>query len=233
MGFEFLNRFKHELINPLSNMKHLSDLLISEVADLEGCDDKYQPSITQLRKGVTLFAQQTTDLIDIVQDLSTLIRFELGTYPITPRTTNIASIIQEILHKHRHRSQKPITFSCETLPTIELYTDRGLFETMLNHLVANAYRYTDEGAIDVIVKAGDPISISITDTGKGINEAHISQIFEPYVRCHPGLSKGSGLGLTIVSKIIQKHQGEITVQSTEGKGSTFQICLPQKGIEVE
>ncbi|MDR3334881.1 MAG: ATP-binding protein [Treponema sp.] len=109
------------------------------------------------------------------------------------------------------------------LPLIE-FDERCMKQALLN-LIKNAITAMPQGgALSIKTEAQDTaLSISITDTGSGIPEAHLSKIFEPYFTT---TETGSGLGLTLVYKIIREHQGEITVKSREGTGACFRILLP-------
>ena len=85
------------------------------------------------------------------------------------------------------------------------------------------------GHLDVNVKCdGDFVLFSVSDTGCGISEENLSKIFEPYFTTK---ATGTGLGLTVVYKIIKEHGGDISVESTVGKGTTFRIRIPVPSTE--
>ncbi len=105
---------------------------------------------------------------------------------------------------------------------------------IFSNLLSNALKYTPPGgSITVSVKSEDSrVSFSVSDTGKGIPHEYTEKIFEKFVEL-PGddAERGAGLGLSIVKEIVTAHGGEITVDSTEGKGTTFTFVLPTAGHE--
>jgi signal transduction histidine kinase len=109
------------------------------------------------------------------------------------------------------------------LPLID-FDERYMKQALLN-LIKNAIAAMPAGGnLTIQTKAGEAeISLTVRDTGTGISEEHLSKIFEPYFTTKP---TGSGLGLTLVFKIIREHQGEITVKSKVGEGTSFIITLP-------
>jgi signal transduction histidine kinase len=101
---------------------------------------------------------------------------------------------------------------------------------VLANLLDNAMKYTDPGgAITIEVqKMDNMILVQVRDTGIGIPEDHIPYIFDAFYRVKGG-QRGSGLGLAIAKAIVEAHGGEIRVESTPGKGSTFSFTLPTAG----
>jgi signal transduction histidine kinase len=113
-------------------------------------------------------------------------------------------------------------------------TDFDRVKEVLSNLLQNAIKYTARGTITVRlyrVTATDSIIIEVADTGMGIPEHYFSTIFEPFIQVHKTSSANSkggiGLGLSIVKKHLEQLQGNITVESELGKGSTFRILLPR------
>ena len=109
-----------------------------------------------------------------------------------------------------------------------VYADLMMINRIITNLLDNAIKYTDSGGtITVQVIDGvDSIVIQITDTGIGISESHIREIFNPFYRVRRD-PEGSGLGLFIVKTMVEAHNGTILVKSIPGKGSTFSFRLPK------
>jgi signal transduction histidine kinase len=103
---------------------------------------------------------------------------------------------------------------------------------VLLNLVGNAIKFTDTGEVRVTAKAiNGHFAVSVTDTGPGIPEEHQARIFEQFHQVDSSNTKaksGTGLGLAIAKQIVEMHGGRIWVQSTLGKGSTFQIEVPTR-----
>lgn len=100
-----------------------------------------------------------------------------------------------------------------------------LLLTAISNLITNAIKHSKSEKIDVILKKSDKdIEIVVQDYGTGINEENLNHIFEKFYRGDNTL-KGTGLGLAIVKNIVELHNGKITVQSEEGKGTSFKIII--------
>ena len=112
---------------------------------------------------------------------------------------------------------------------VEIYADRYMIEQVLINLVENALNHTESGYIKVSVKNKIRQSvISVEDTGRGIAPEHQQRIFERFYTVEKSRSRafaGTGLGLSIVKHIVGLHKGDISVQSTPGKGSIFIIHI--------
>jgi two-component system NtrC family sensor kinase len=111
------------------------------------------------------------------------------------------------------------------IPHIECYPQQ-LNQVFMNLLVNAAQAIEDKGEIRIrTYQQGDNVLVEVTDNGTGIPEESLKHIFEPFFTTKK-VGKGTGLGLSVVYGIIQKHRGEIEVESVTGKGSTFRVILP-------
>jgi len=154
--------------------------------------------------------------------------------PIDIQEVEIASVIDEVAAELQPLADAKveIQFLTDIPPDLGLmYTDRGKLKLILKNLVGNAYKYTDEGIIEVRIN-GDPISIEVQvcDTGQGISGELLPHIFEAFRQGSSGLSRthgGVGLGLYIVARLLELLGGSITVRSDLGEGSTFCFRLPR------
>lgn len=111
-----------------------------------------------------------------------------------------------------------------------VYSDKGRLSVLLNNLISNAIKYHNLKQVDPWIRVdvsckNNTICILVADNGQGISRENISRVFEMFYRGHE-YSKGSGLGLYIVKEIIDKLDGTIDVESTEGVGTTFSIVIP-------
>lgn len=126
-------------------------------------------------------------------------------------------------------SDKPITFAFEMADEpLWLAGDPEYVQQALDLLLENAIRFTEAGNITVRTwRAEDRAMLEVTDTGPGISAGDLPHIFERFYRADKiGTTRGFGLGLSIVKKIVERHHGTITVESVEGSGSTFRIAMP-------
>jgi PAS domain S-box-containing protein len=221
----------HEIKNPLAAISiHVQ--LIKKIAQ------KIQPSsggASDLDAHIDVVNDEIKRLNKIVVDFL----FAVRPMKLNLRKSNINDVIQEVIKLEEPEAKKEnisLTFKpCESPPEIKL--DSNLIRQALVNLVKNAIEAIKEPPLktgraerrpDAEIRltaqeAGERIVLSVADTGPGIPEKDVSRIFEPYWTTKSG---GSGLGLTLVFKIIQEHNGEIIVHSKEGEGACFLISLP-------
>jgi signal transduction histidine kinase len=110
----------------------------------------------------------------------------------------------------------------------EVWADLSRISHVFGNLLTNALKYTPPGGkITLSAKADEErVQLSVSDTGRGIPNKHISRIFEQFFRVpEQGTETGAGLGLAIVKEIVEAHGGTVDVESSEGKGSTFTFTL--------
>jgi signal transduction histidine kinase len=131
-------------------------------------------------------------------------------------------------HLENTTNLNDITLRIEMIPEeIVLYADTEQIERVLINLFSNAVdAMAGKGTLSVkAVEEDNRVKIRVADTGPGISRETLEKIFEPFFTTR---DKGTGLGLAIVFNLIQKHHGEITVESKEGMGTTFTVALPKK-----
>ena len=122
---------------------------------------------------------------------------------------------------------------------IEINDDEWIFdarylELITNNLLSNAFKYTgDGGSITIKVREqNDCLLLQVVDTGIGITQENQKKIFERFYQVHEG-GNGSGIGLSLVKKLIELHHGTITLESEVGKGSVFSVYIPQNIVHTE
>jgi signal transduction histidine kinase len=126
--------------------------------------------------------------------------------------------------------QKDVDLYINSRENIEMKADPGEIEIIMNNLISNAVKYNKSGGrVDVFIEKKDSkVKISVSDTGIGFTPEDKEKIFDDFVRIKNIQTRevtGSGLGLSIVKKIVDMYQGNIDVQSEPNKGSTFIITL--------
>jgi signal transduction histidine kinase len=150
---------------------------------------------------------------------------------ITLQLIDFDEIILQIKEKFRDKiTQAHIQFECSAELNQPFYSDAGTLLAIIENLVENAiYFCASKPYIRLsIVESPAAINISVTDNGQGIEEEHLDKIFNMYYRANDQ-SKGNGLGLYVVKKLVKRLNGEVTVESKQGEGSTFIIVLPALG----
>lgn len=163
----------------------------------------------------------------LIQDLLSYSR--VGTRGKRPQPTACAEVLAEVLRDLEpaiEESGAEITVG--TLPTV--LADRTQLGQVLRNLVGNALKFRGEGPPRVEVsarRAGDRWALQVSDQGPGIDPAYHERVFEVFQRLHaPGELPGTGIGLAIVKKIVERHGGEIRLDSALGEGARFTFTLP-------
>lgn len=218
---KFVSDVSHELRTPITSLSLYLDLI--ERAGPERSERYW----TVLRK-------QTERLNQLIEDILSLSRLQMGRVDVTLAPNDLNEIVAEVLDIRRDDfSAAGLALSLEVedaLPVVSAQPD--LLVQVVNNLLSNALSYTPEGSVDVrtfLDAARGMACISIADSGIGIAADELPHIFERFYR---GLSAGqsnipgTGLGLTIVEEIISLHQGDMEVISEEGLGTTFRVYLP-------
>ena len=203
----------HELNNPLNNISLSAQVLVRELGA------EAPPTV---REAAGDILGQTVRVKKIVGDL---LEFARGREP-QYRDIDLAGMVRDIFDRMR-REAGHVTFVLESdEPGVSLRADPGQLEQVLINLLTNAVEAMPvRGSVTVDLRAsGAFVQVRIADTGAGMPKDALDKIFEPFFTTK---DKGTGLGLAIVFNIIRKHRGDITVESEEGKGTTFTITLPR------
>lgn len=224
----FLSNMSHELRTPLNAINGFSQILLAKSDTPEGAK-KFIEKI--LLAGNNLLSLVNT-ILDFAKIESGKMEVELTTFVMEELLHEVEVLVEPMAHNKRLRLDLAIT------KAITLNADRQLIKQVLVNLLSNAIKFSPEGEVVSIRYQCDDnrCQFGIIDHGHGIEEEKIASLFDPFVqiREHQNESiKGTGLGLTIVKKIIEMHGGEIWVESVVGEGSRFYFSLPLSNGSVE
>ena len=225
---DFLSSMSHEIRTPLNAIVGLSE----DIQDMEGLP----PAAMDDAKDIVMASQTLLEIVGNILDIS---KIESDKIEIIETEYNPREIFENVARIDAIRiGEKPIDFKlhiAEDLP-FELIGDRGHVKQVVNNLISNSIKYTNEGEINLTINCinkGEDCDLIITcqDTGIGIKKEYIDKLFGRFERL--GVEKnstveGTGLGLAITKKLVEMMGGRINVQSTYGKGSMFMVYLPQK-----
>jgi len=207
----------HEIKNPLAAMGIHLQLLKKAFVRKECLSmDDAQRYIDVLEEEITRLNSIVVDFLFAVRPLDT--RLRLGS--ICKTLSDVTSFVEPELTENR------VTLTCNvstSLPKLEF--DENLIKQVLLNLIKNAMNAMEQGGRLTLHARpdGNQVLISIQDTGIGMNDETLQKIFEPYFTSK---ATGTGLGLTVVYKIMKEHRGDITVKSKPGEGSTFTLSFP-------
>lgn len=225
----FLAKMSHEIRTPINSVMGMSELILR--ADAPG----------GVHENALAIKRASQSLLAIVNDILELSKIESGKLEIVETGYAFRSLINDVISIVRIKlAEKPVTFVVNIDPGIpsSLVGDEAKIRHALLNLLENAVKYTMQGFVSLDVsgkvdKAGGEVvlTMAVTDSGPGIKEEYIGDLFGEFVQIDTGEStntNGTGLGLPVALKLCKAMGGNITAKSEYGTGSTFTITLPQK-----
>jgi signal transduction histidine kinase/DNA-binding response OmpR family regulator len=229
----FLANTSHEMRTPLNVIVGLSELML-KAGEVKGESGKSLEKIHD--SGMTLLA--------IVNDLLDLSKVESGRFELIPAEYDVPSLINDTITANIIRiGEKPVELGLlidRDIPS-RLYGDELRIKQIINNLLSNAFKYTNEGKVTLCVMCeveGENawLTIRVTDEGIGIRREDIAKLFSDYNQVDAKSNRkieGTGLGLAITKKLAEMMDGYISVESEYGKGSAFTVRIRQGSVTEE
>jgi len=224
---QLLADVSHELTTPITAMRgYLETLTMPEIALDEATRARY----------LAVISDETSRLERIIGDLLDLARLEGGGGALTVDEVPVAQLFDRVAARHEHASRTANVAIATTIAAGAEHVrgDGARLEQALQNLAANAMRYAPAGSTLRLSArpaegAGGSVAIAVEDEGSGIAPEHLPYVFDRFYKADAsrsaGESDGSGLGLSIVKAIVERHGGRITASSVPGRTS-FEIVLP-------
>jgi signal transduction histidine kinase len=220
---DFLAMMSHELRTPLNAIIGYGDLLDGEVVG------GLNPTQHHHLGRITASAGYLLELIDQVLALS---RIEAGREELVPDQVDLAALAADVGSLvHPRAERKGLAFAVTVAPdTGTVRTDRGKLRQILLNLLSNAVKFTERGSVTLRMwRNEDAVRFAVADTGPGIAPEHWERIFDPFTQVdqsHTRREGGTGLGLTVSRRYSGLLGGDVTVESTVGRGTTFTLRIP-------
>lgn len=216
MKSAFLANMNHEIRTPLNAIVGFSQVLVDE-------DDP------ETRQEYADIIQSNNELLQrLITDVLDISKIESNTMALNYAEHDLPSLMKEIYNVILMRMPEGVKLELNNCPAQLFYTDRNRLTQILTNLLTNAIKHTEKGFIRFGYKATETdIVFSVEDSGEGIPEDKLEQIFSRFVQLNDW-SKGVGLGLAICKGLINQMGGTISVSSVFGFGSTFTVVLPKK-----
>jgi two-component system phosphate regulon sensor histidine kinase PhoR len=180
-----------------------------------------------------MMMSQAQRMKSLVEDLLTLANLEANSLPAATNQVNVETLMALLKNDAEALSHGNHSFTFEVLNKNNLLGDEREILSAFSNLVSNAIRYTPEaGAINVkwIVNADGQGEFSVTDTGPGIASEHLSRLTERFYRIDRSRSRdtgGTGLGMSIMNAVIERHKGTFTLRKSELGGLAIEVHLPR------
>jgi len=218
---DFIAMASHELKTPLTSLKAYLQILLKK---MEAGNDSFV--INALSKA-DYQVDKMTNLIHSFLDIS---RLEPGKLQLKAKEFEINKLIEETITDIRHNTHSHLINFGE-LEKFFVNADKEKIGQVISNFLSNAIKYSDKGSIITVSskRINDSVQVSVTDEGIGIRHRDQEKLFQRFFRVENDKMKtisGFGIGLYLASEIIQRHKGQIWVESEEGQGSTFYFSLP-------
>jgi signal transduction histidine kinase len=231
----FMNTMAHELRTPLSVILGIHELFDQGV---------YGETSEEQKQAWERVRRNAQGLLDLVNDTLDLVRLESGKVPLHTESLSVRKLAEELVSALLPLAVKKgldLKFEVNDADIVML-SDQAKLKTILQNLLANAVKYTDQGGVYArahVTNPKDPNSkvvFSVRDTGIGIKEDQLKHVFEAFFMAE-GVDRlkypGTGFGLTIVQRLAELLGGTVAVESELGKGSTFTVTLPVNHPEAQ
>ena len=230
MRADFVANASHELRTPLASLMGFIETLRGPAADDPPAQQRF----------LAIMAEQAERMNRLIDDLLSLSRIELIEHQPPSERVDVRDIVHRLAAAFEPRVQaRRVRLDMQLADDLPPVTaDADQLEQVVQNLVDNAVKYGPEGGtVRVVAKHALPgrwpsrpgIVLAVSDEGPGIPKAHVPRLTERFYRVDKGRSRnagGTGLGLAIVKHIVNRHRGQLVIESEEGKGSTFTVWLP-------
>ena len=221
--FQFLSVLSHELKSPLNAVEGYLKIMQERQAG---------DQISDYDQIIERSLQRINGMRTLIMDLLDLTKIQSDEKEKQYENVNLLDITKNAIETvSPYAIQKDVDINLHAEGDIPFYADPNDMEIVLNNLISNAVKYNyKEGKVDVYLDENkDQITIMVCDTGIGMTKEETSKLFNEFVRIKNEKTKnitGSGLGLSIVKKVVDLYKGDIQIDSDPDKGSTFKVILP-------
>lgn len=217
----FLGMAAHDLRNPLGSIKGLADLMLGMDLPRE-----------QQRELLLEIARVSAQMQDLLNDLLDISAIESGQLKLEIAPVDLAQLLEERIHLLRIAAgQKRIEIGSDLQRISPVKCDRERMAQVFDNLISNAIKFSPPDTVVLVELSvlGVAAVVAVTDRGQGIPESELHRLFGAFsrlsVRPTAG-EKSTGLGLSIVKRIVEEHDGVVGVESKVGRGSSFRVILP-------
>jgi heavy metal sensor kinase len=214
----------HDLRSPITRIRGLAEVTLTTGASPE-----------EFEQAAASTVEECDRLLDMINTMLAISRTEAGVDSLDAAPMDLAEVVANACDLFAPIAEdKNIRLSCRTPAACPVTGDVRMIQRLVANLIDNAIKYTPPGgsvsvAVDPPADSCRQATVAVSDTGIGIDEKDLPHVFERFYRCDPSrtaANAGIGLGLSLALAIARAHGGDIRVESTPGKGSTFTLTLP-------
>jgi signal transduction histidine kinase len=223
----FIVDITHELRTPLTSIRGI----------IEGFKNQLITKPEEQQKYYSIIEKETFRLIRLINEMLDMEKVQSGQITLRSQSINVNELLEvvaESLEVLIEEKNLQIQIQCE--PDIEVFGDYDRLTQVLLNLVKNSIQFTEYGTIRLSAHLDDKHTIlEVADTGKGMSKEELEFIWDRFYKADPSRSKErgeSGLGLSIVKRLVEAHQGSIHVKSEQGIGTTFRLTLPREDLSL-
>jgi signal transduction histidine kinase/CheY-like chemotaxis protein len=218
----FLANMSHEIRTPLNAIVGFSRI----IADSDNTDERMEY--------YNIVEANNERLLQLINEILDLSKIESGIVEFTLDKVNLHMLCRETYDAHVFRCPKGVMLIFdESDPELEITSDKNRIFQVLSNLIGNAFKFVKEGSVRYgYKKIGEYVFFHVQDTGIGIAEDKVGQVFDRFVKVN-NFAQGTGLGLAICRTIVERLGGTISVKSAPGEGSTFTFSIPCHTPETE
>jgi len=221
----FLANMSHEIRTPMNGVVGLIDLV-----KLEGLNDKQLTWITSMERSAEA-------LLNVIDDILDFTKIESGKLNISPSDFELSPCIESVMglfYEQATTRNIALTLTIDESAPTSLFTDQGRLRQILTNLIGNAFKFTTQGRIEVIVGVATigvrpSVRVTVSDTGIGIPKDQFDLVFARFQQIESGLTRrygGAGLGLSICKELASLMGGTMDFESSENSGSQFWFDIP-------
>ena len=227
----FLGMAAHDLRNPIGSVMGFCSILKAGI--LGEVTEKQREVIERMSRSATFMSNLLDDLLDVSKIESGKLDLKRSEYDFEVQIEDNVSLQRMLAEK------KSIQLNVVwQTPLRKIFADAGKIEQVLTNLLSNAIKYSQPGTTTTleIAESEGELLVAVRDQGQGIAAHELDRVFKPFEKTSTQTTAGeksTGLGMAIVKKIVEGHQGKIWVESELGVGSTFYFTLPLRAVEAE